>query len=34
MMVRRLMAKKFSEIVGVADSGAIPKPKPQKTVHV
>jgi len=34
MMVRRLMAKKFSEIAGVADSIAVPKPKPQKTVHV
>jgi hypothetical protein len=34
MMVRRLMAKKFSEIAGVGDSVAIPKPKPQKTVHV
>jgi hypothetical protein len=32
MMIRRLMAKRFNELAGVADSVPV-RAKPQKTVH-
>jgi len=33
MMIRRLMAKRFNELAGVADSVPVERAKPQKTVH-
>ena len=32
-MIRRLMAKRFNELAGVADSVPVERAKPQKTVH-